>query len=292
MVQHGRRRRSRAAAVTAALALAAPATAPAGHIAREDPSEGIFTERPFIERDLELDVGVGRQVDGATELTTTIGVTWVFARRLQLGLELPFAARFPDDGASRAGLADVAVSAQVLLCCAEPTGWRFFSLRSDVEAPTGDRSRGIGGTGAVGVSLLAGNGFTVAQSLEDFGVQVELTWSRALRLSDDDRAAARQLGRPERREQDVFWNLALMQPLLGRRLTPVLELLGTTTVAAVDSGDKGTAVALGVGVWIAPFADAGPLSALSLAAGWRFPVTSRRADGGAGLVIAEWAFAP
>ncbi len=270
--------------------LAVPARTCASHIAREDPSEPIFAQRSFIERNVELDLGVVRNADDATALTTTLGATWVFARRVQLGLEVPGTARFPHAGASQAALDDVTVSTQLLLCCQMPSGWRFLSLRADVAAPTGDRSRGIGGTGETSVSLLAGNGFTVVRSLEDLGVQVELAWARELRLSDAERKTARRLGWPERRAQDVVWNLALTQPLLGRRLTPVLELLGTTTVAAVDSGDEGTAVALGVGLWTAPFPDDSVLSPLSLAVGWRAPVTSRRDDDGAALVIAEWAF--
>jgi hypothetical protein len=279
-------------AIACALVLAAPARTSARHIAREDPSEPIFTQRSFIERNLELDFGVGRDVGDATELTTTLGATWVFARRVQLGLEVPGTVRVPHDGATQAALNDVTFSTQVLLCCQMPSGWRFLSVRADVAAPTGDRSHSIGGTGEVRASLLAGNGFTVVRSLEDLGVQVELAWAREIRLSDDERATARRLGRPERRAQDVVWNLALTQPLLGRRLTPVLELLGTTTVAAVDPADEGTAVALGVGAWTAPFPDDSVLSALSLAVGWRAPVTSRRDDDGAALVIAEWAFDP
>jgi len=274
------------------LLLAAPATTLAGHIAREDPAEPIFTERSFIERNAEVDIGVDRHVDNANVLTTTVAGTWVFARRVQVGLDVPFAVRFPEDAPTRGGLDDIAFSTQVLVCCQEPTGYRYFSLRGEVDAPSGDRSRDIGGTGATSLSLLAGNGFTVVRSLEDLGVTVELTWSREIRLSDGERATAQQLVLPARHEQELAWNLAVMQPLLGRRLTPVLELLGTTTVAAVAPADEGTAVELAVGCWTAPFPDDSPLSALTLAAGWRFPVTGRRADDGAALIIAEWTFNP
>lgn len=284
-------RRARGALLLAASLLLLGRDAAANHIAREDPSEPIFTQRAFVERNLELDVGLTREDGDAGEtLETTVAGTWVFARRWQLGLEIPTLTRFPPTGPAVAGLGDVAPSLQVLLCCEERMGWRFLSVRAEAEAPTGDRRRDLDGTGSFMFSLLAGNGFTVVRALQDLGVQVQLAYTQEIRLSDEERETAADLGRSRVREKAVLWNVALTQPLFGGRLTPVLELLGSTVVDAVDPGDEGTRVQVGAGFWTAPFADDGVLSALSLAAGWRFPVTGQRDDRGAGLLIAEWAF--
>jgi len=276
--------RGRWAWIVAALVAASPAQA--NHRAREDPSEPIFTQRAFVERNLELDLGPTLEGDGTAGLETTLGATWVFDRRFQLGLDLPIVARFPEDAPSVGGLGDVGISGQLLLCCREDRGWRFLSVRAAISPPTGDRARDLDGTGGFSFSLLAGNGFTVVRALEDLGVQAQLSYAQQIRPDDE----ARERGRPDVREKELIWNLAFTQPLAGGRLTPVFEVLGTSVVDAAHPGDEGTRVELGVGFWTAPFPDDSFWSALSLAAGWRFPVTGRRDGRGAGLLIAEWAF--
>ena len=85
--------------------LAAAVPAGANHIAREDPPEPIFTERAFIENDVEFDVGVDRDVDGdAWELGPS--VTWIFFERLQLGAEIPVGWNVPDEGPELERLAE------------------------------------------------------------------------------------------------------------------------------------------------------------------------------------------
>ena len=64
------------------LALAAPSAAE--HLAREDPPEPIFTQRAFIENNIEVGIDWGRGF-GTQELEIGLGTTWVFFERLQLG---------------------------------------------------------------------------------------------------------------------------------------------------------------------------------------------------------------
>ncbi len=47
---------------------------------------------------------------------------------------------------------------------------------------------------------------------------------------------------------------------------------------------------LAVGLWTVPFADSNALSPLSIALGWRFPVTGRHEDEGEALLIFDWGF--
>jgi hypothetical protein len=274
----------------AAICAVAAESAQANHVAREDPPEPIFTQRSFLERNVELDLGVAHDVDDANVQETTVAASWVFAKRFQLGVELPYAVVMPESGSARSAFSDMSVSTQVLLCCEEKFGWRFLSVRAEVDPPTGDLARGIGGNGGFSFSLLGGKAFTVVESLEDLGVQVELAYGQEIGLTDDENESAARLGRPHIRGKQVDWNVAVTQPFFGNRLTPVVELLGTSVVDAVDPHDEGTEVDLSVGVWIAPFADDSRFSAISVGAGWRLPVTGRREADGQGLMIFEWTF--
>jgi hypothetical protein len=269
--------------------MAVPSAAAAHHRARVDPSEPIFTQRPFIEKDLELDVGWEKQ-KGSDGIELSPGVTWVFAKRLELGLEIPVGLQIPDQGATVGSLGDVAAAAQVLLCCQSNWLLDYFSLRADVEAPTGSRSKDIGGTGSWSVSLLPGRLFTVLQELPDLFVQAELTYAQEIRPANDEKETAAELGLPKTREKELDWNLAFVQPYLGGRLRPVFEVLGTSIVDAVTSGDEGTIVELAAGLWAAPFPDESRLSPLSLGMGWKWPVTRRKESQVTGLFVVEWSF--
>ena len=108
------------------LAFAAPSVAE--HLAREDPPEPIFTQRAFIENDLETGIDWGRGF-GTQDLEIGLGTTWVFFDRLQLGAEIPLGISIPDDGSTHADLADINLSAKWLLCCEEPTGYTFAAAR-------------------------------------------------------------------------------------------------------------------------------------------------------------------
>ena len=270
-----------------ALILAAPAGA--NHLAREDPPEPIFTQRAFIENDLESAVDWGRGF-GTQDLDLALGVTWIVLDRLQLGAEIPLGISIPDDGTTHADLSDINLSAKWLFCCEKPTGYTFVSVRVDASPPTGDRNRDIGGTGSFGFSLDLGYGLTVRESLQDLSIQFQASYFQQMRLSRDQLHTARSLGLSKTLEKRVLWNLAFVQPLFGGRLQPSFELLGTSIVDAVQSADEGSSLQLAVGFWVVPFGDSHPLSNLSIGLGGRVPVTNRREDRGGATLIFEFAF--
>ena len=269
------------------LALAAPSAAE--HLAREDPPEPIFTQRAFIENNIETGIDWGRGF-GTQELEIGLGTTWVFFERLQLGAEVPLGITIPDEGSSHADLADIDLSAKWVFCCDEPTGYTLAAVRVDVSPPTGDRDRDIGGTGSFGFSLDLGYGVTVSESLQDLSVQFQVSYFQQMRLSSDQLESARSLGLSKTLEKQVLFNLAFVQPLFGGRFSPSFEILGTSVVDGLQSSDQGTSLELALGFWLAPFDADHALSNLSVGLGGRVPVTNRREDQGGATLIFEWAF--
>jgi len=249
----------------------------AHHRARLDPTEPLFTQRSFLEKNVELDTTWEHDAD-ADRVELSPSVTWVFWKWLQLDLEIPTDIVVPDRGATVGSLDDVTLAVQTLLCCEPDRALDYLSLRLEVEAPTGDRAKDIGGDGAWSASVLPGRLLTIDESLPDLFVQMELGWSEALR-SDAAGGSART--------REVDWNLALAQQYLAGRLRPVVEMLGTSTV---DGDDLGTVVELAAGVWTAPFADEHWLSPVSVGLGWKWPVTGGADAELTGLFILEWAF--
>jgi len=260
----------------------------AHHRARLDPGEPIFTQRSFVEKNIELDVGWTGQADGQ-EVALSAAAGWVFARRLEIDVEIPTGLQIPDDGATTGSLDDVAAGVQLLVCCAPEQILDYLSLRLDVGAPTGSRAKDIGGTGSWQVSLLPGRLQTLLPQLPDLLVQAQLAYAEQLRPDAGSEAIAASLGREAVRQKQVLWNLAFTQPVAGGRVRPVLEMLGTSIVDA-EPGGTGTSVELAAGFWLVPFADEHPLSALSLALGWRWPATRFKQEQASGLFIAEWSF--
>jgi hypothetical protein len=270
-------------------AAALPLDASARHLARLDPTEPIFTQRSFVESDLELDVGWEHD-SGSDTIEFAPGGSWIAVDRLEIDLEIPAAIAIPDEGATVGSLADVGFAAQMQLCCAADQLLDFFSLRAEVEAPTGSRSKEVGGTGSWGVSLLPGRLFTVAETLPDLLVQLELGYAQDIRVDSEAEEAARTLGRSRRVPKEVDWNLAFAQQYWNGRIRPVVELLGTTIVDATDPSDEGTIVELAGGGWVAPFFDEHWLSPVSIGLGFHFPVTSHRESDVIGLLVVEWSF--
>jgi hypothetical protein len=266
----------------------APPLARAHHRARLDPTEPIFTERSFVERNLELDT-LWEKRASSNGITLSPSFTWVFWKWRQLDLEVPAGIEIPRGGATVGSLGDVSTAAQAMLCCEPNQLLDYLSLRLEVEAPTGNRAKGIGGTGSWGVSVLPGRLFTVLESLPDLFVQAELGYGEALRPSQDALDAAAASGGPAAREKAAVWNVAFAQQYLAGRLRPVFEMLGTSTIAGAP-GDEGTIVELASGMWVAPFPDEQWLSPVSIGLGWKWPVTSRRDTELTGLLILEWAF--
>jgi hypothetical protein len=286
----GRSLRDIAFLLSALIAVVCAPPACARHRARKDPAEPIFTQRPFIEKDLELDLGWERHGDADT-VQPTLGNTWVFRHRLETTVEVPFEVRVPRDHAPAVGgLSDVTFGLQVLLCCQPGQPLDYLSVRGEVETPTGSRRKDLGGTGGFTLSVLPGRLVTVVESLPDLFVQVQLAYAQEIRSSAEELATAVRLGRSATREKDFVWNLAGTQTYLDGRVRPVVELLGTTVLDAADPDDEGTIVELAGGLWIAPFYDEHWLAPVSVGMGYRWPVTGRHDALMAALLIVEWAF--
>jgi hypothetical protein len=253
------------------------------HLARLDPTEPIFTQRAFVEKDLELDT-TWDKVQGGNAIELAPGVSWVFGQRLELDLEVPVGVLIPSPGATVGSLGDIALGAQLLLCCGPDGPLDYFSLRADIAPPTGDRTKDIGGSGAWSVSLLPARRFTIAQRLPDLMVELQLTYAEDLRATA---APSQACGV---RQKAFVWNSALTQQYWDGRIRPVLELLGTTVIDAADRADEQTVVELAAGMWTVPFPDDHPLSPLSIGLGWKWPVVNHLDSELTGLLILEWSF--
>ncbi|MEE2679309.1 MAG: hypothetical protein VX546_12075 [Myxococcota bacterium] len=269
--------------------LALAGSASANHLAREDPPEPIFTQRAFIENDIETAIDWGRG-SGTQDIEIGAGITWIVHPRFQFGAEFPLGIAIPDKGSTRADLSDINFSGKLLLCCEEPTGYTFAAARVDVSPPTGNRDRDIGGTGSFGFSIDLGYGLTVVEALQDLSIQFQASYFQQMRLSSDQLETAESLGLSKTREKRVLWNLAFVQPLFGGRFSPSFEILGTSVVDAVQSSDEGSSLELAAGFWVVPFDDDHPLSNLSIGLGGRVPVTNRRDEEGGATLIFEFAF--
>ena len=250
-------------------------------------TEPIFTERSFIENNAELD-STFEEADEADSLEFSGEFNWIFLKRLQLGIEVPVGINFPEDSQTTASLADVEFSAQILLCC--ESGWPldFLSFRTEVAPPTGSRAKDIGGDGSFGFSLLAGRLFPLTAGVPDLGVQIEAGYEQQIRLDDEQLETAREFDLSRTREKEVIWNLALSQNYSQWRIQPVFEVLGTSTVDALQSSDEGTIVELGGGFWWTPFADGRGLKNFDIAVGAKGPVTSRNDSNFTAIVIFDW----
>src|SRR6516225_1223322 len=90
-----------------ALTTLCPSPAWCRHLARLDPTEPIFTQRAFVEKNLELDTSWDKTSTG-NALEMAPGVSWVFAQRLELDAEVPFGLQIPRQGATVGSLGDIA----------------------------------------------------------------------------------------------------------------------------------------------------------------------------------------
>lgn len=144
----------------------------ARHLARLDPTEPIFTERAFVEGDLEIDAGWEHQGD-ADSVELAPGFSWIALPGFELDLEIPVGISIPDQEATVADLGDVGVAAQWQPCCAPDQLLDYLSLRAEIDAPTGSRSKDIDGRIRPVVELL---GTTVVDATidEDEGTAVRL----------------------------------------------------------------------------------------------------------------------
>lgn len=193
-----------------------------------------------------------------------------------------------NEGQTVASLADIELSAQVLLCC--ETGWPldFLSLRAEVSPPTGSRSKEIGGDGSFGFSVLAGKLIPLTESLPDLGVQMQVGYEQQIRLDDEQRETAEEEDLSRTREKEVIWNLALTQDYEEWRIRPVFEVLDTSVVDALERSDEGTIVEVGGGFWWTPFADGEGITDIIIGVGAKGPVTTRNDSNFTALLVFDW----
>jgi hypothetical protein len=164
----------------------------------------------------------------------------------------------------------------------------FLSLRGEVEPPTGSRSKDIGGDGSFGFSVLAGRLFPIAESLPELGVQLQVGYEQQIRLTDEQRETADEDDLSRTREKDVIWNLVLTQNYEEWRIQPVFELLGTSTVDALEHSDEGTIVEIGGGFWWTPFPGGRGLENFDIGVGAKGPATTRDDSNFTALLILDW----
>jgi len=278
----------RALVVVSLVLVFPPASAEAKRAARHDPTEPLRTTPAFLDQSVELGVEWSRQADG-DQIEIAPGLEWIFWDRLELSAEIPTGISVPARGSTVGDLGDVGLGAQVLLCCSNAHPIAYLSLRGEVDAPTGDRSKGIGGDGSWGVAVLPGLYFSIADQLPDVLLQMELGYEQQIRLDADGLELARERGVDKTRRKDVIWNIAFAHSWWDGLIQPVFEILGTSTVDAIDRDDEGTVVELSAGFWFAPHPREHWLSALSYAIGGSFPVTSDYEDQSVVVFIIEWA---
>lgn len=259
-----------------------PSAAWSRHLARTDPTEPIFTQRSFVEKNVEFDTSWGR-APGSNTVGLTSGASWVFWKQLQFNLELPADLRIPDNAPTVGAVGDLGLGAQLLLCCGPEGPLDYLSIRADVVAPTGSLRKGIDGTGSWSVSLLPARRFTILQRLPDLMVQMQLAYSQDIKPTQ----SASDGGI---RQKTLLWNSAFAQQYLAGRIRPVFEVLGTTVVDAASTTDERTVVELAAGMWVAPFPDDHPLSPVSIGLGWKWPVRGLLEDTLTGVLIIEWSF--
>ena len=268
----------------ALLLSAAPATAEGEPY---EPIEPLFTERAFLDHAIELGAQWSDESDGnAVEVAAAL--EYIVWKRLEVDVEVPVGINIPNHGDTEADLSDIDFAVQALLCCDNGTILDFFSIRASVAAPTGNRSKGIGGDGSWEISVLPGRYFTIVPQLPALLTQLQLSYTQEIRLDDEERETASEFGLSKSREKSFLWNLAFAQPYFDGLLKPVFEILGTTIVDDVSDDDEGTIVELGGGLWLAPHAESRWLRSLSYRIGFKWPATSRKEDHAVGVFVLEW----
>lgn len=260
----------------------------ADHLGRLEKAEPFFTVKAFLEKELEFSVGNDNSKEDHS-LELGLEFDWVFFERIQLGVEVPYVFLFPDGQDSTSAFSDIGLSTQVLLCCTSPTTSYYLSLRGELALPTGDEDKGIEGSGEWGFSLNAAYFFGVGD-ISLWGIQLQLAYAQQLKFSDEQRSLANMLNINKTHNKDIIWNGAYTQEYFNGRLSPVFEVLGTSTVDAMQSEDEGTIVELGFGFWLSPFSDTSQLNAVNLGVAAKFPVTEREETSSSFLFVATYGF--
>ncbi|MFQ5852641.1 MAG: hypothetical protein ACE5JU_18945 [Candidatus Binatia bacterium] len=256
-------------------------------------AEPIFTKRSFPEKEIELEVAFDNKAD-EDELEIGIGASWVFFNRLQLGVEIPFEIRDPEEGDTESDLGDVEFSGKYMLHRA-PENRFLLSFDVEIAPPTGDEDKEIGQKGEWGLFLTAGSSVPMdwlvpGGRVPDLGAHLQFGYSQQMRLTDEERGEAEELGVAAVHEKELIWNLAFNAKLFDGILIPEFEVLGRTVVDAIERKEKGTFVELAGGLWLAPFKEDSPLGGFRLGVAAKAPVTNKKERFVSTLFILKWEF--
>lgn len=256
-------------------------------------AEPIFTKRSFPEKEIELEIGVDKKKT-EDEVEIGNGVSWVFFDRLQLGVEIPFGFRNPDNGNSVHDFGDMEFSGKYLLYQA-PENRFLLSFDAEVAAPTGDEKKEIGQTGEWGLFLTAGSSVPMSWlvsggNLPDLGAHLQFGYAQQIRLTKEQREEAEGLGRAAVHEKELIWNLAFNTKLFDGIFVPEFEVLGKTVVDAIEKEEEGTFVELAGGFWLAPFEEDSSLGGLHFGLAAKAPVSSKKERHVSTLFITKWEF--
>jgi hypothetical protein len=246
--------------------------------------EPFFSEKPAVEREIEF----GAKLDGFNKKRTlefSAGLSWTFTEDWQVGVEVPFGVVLPTNGGKdRYSLSDVEFSTKYVLL-RSVDGDFLLSLAGDVAPPTGSRSKGIGGTGEWGVSLLASTGIPLGDGLV-LGLFGQVGYESQIRVSRDAREEAEEMEIGPRREKEFVFRAAATLPLADGKFVPTFEVIGTRILDATNPAEQGTIVEIGGGFWWSPFE--GDLEGLSIGVAAKGPVTSRKEGNYTILFVAKF----
>ena len=250
--------------------------------------EPLFTLQAAVSNEVELEFGFDHKKT-EDEYEVGIGGSWVFFDHLEFGIEIPYEIRNPDIGSTQRAISDIEFSTKYQFSEVGESGVDL-ALSGSVAAATGDRDKEIGGTGQWGVSALAGTSFELGNGLPELGAHLQLGYLQQIKLKNEQKEIAEELGVGDVREKELIWRLALGVPILKNRFVPTVEFLGRTIVDAVDQNEEGTIIEIGGGFWWNPLADTEEPGPLSLGVAAKAPVTNRRDAEFSALFVVKYEF--
>lgn len=268
----------------AMMAFIAPAQAGGDH----ELPEPFFTEQAATSTEVELEFGFDHK-KAEDEYEIGIGGSWEAVHGLEFGVEIPYEIRNPDEDPNERAFGDIEFSAKYQFSELSESGFDL-AVAASVAAPTGDRDKEIGGTGEWGVSALAGTPIKLGNGLPELGAHFQLSYQQQIKLSNEQKEEAEELGVGQIREKELIWRLALGAPILKNRFVPTVEFLGRTILDAVDQNEEGTIIEIGGGFWWNPLADTEEPGPLSLGVAAKAPVTNRRDAEFSALFVVKYEF--
>ncbi len=273
----------------ALLLVAGSAFADEGHghgetLKHDELAEPFFTKKSFPENEVEFEFGYGHG-DEEDELEFGVGGSMVFGEKFQLGLEIPYVVRKPNDAEDESDIGDIEFSAKYLVYRA-PENRLILSLDAEVAAPTGDEDKDIGEKGEWGLFTTAATAIPLGDGLPDLGVHLQFGWEQQIRTTNEQQEEAEELGVDDALEKAIIYRLAFNTKLFNGRFQPSIELLGTTVVDAIEESEKGTIFEIGGGFWWLPFVETNSdLAPLALGVAARGPVTKMQGESNYSLLF-------